>query len=242
MANKPGVMIYFETGKAIKGLDYETKGRLFEAIMDYAENGVIPDFEGVLSAVWPFIANGIDRDASRYADIITRRQRAAYSKWWKEYAKKNGIDPENEEAKERWIDMQINAKDANAYDALQKMPTTTPTPTLTPTSTPAGASTAGAASDCKPYGYYKNVFLTVEEYNSLQRDLKDIDRTIDKLSYHMQATGKTYASHEATVRKWAMEDAERKNASQLTGDWCSQTNKTPYSDEGQYIPPELMED
>lgn len=235
MANKPGVMIYFETAKAVKKLDLETKGRLFDAIMEYAENGTAPDFDGVLSAVWPFIANGIDRDATRYADIITRRQRAAYTKWWKEYAKKNGIDPDDEEAKERWIDMQMYAKDANAPDAMQKMPTTTPTPTTTTTTTSAGALTPGAENTRTAYGLYKNVFLTVEEYNTLQRDLKDLDRTIDKLSLHMQSTGKTYASHEATVRKWAMEDAERKQTtSRTSGDWCSGITPEDYKNDIEY--------
>ena len=77
-SNKPGVMIYFETGKAIKGLDYETKGRLFEAIMDYAEHGTVPAFDGILAAVWPFIANGIDRDSEKYAETVNKRKRAAY--------------------------------------------------------------------------------------------------------------------------------------------------------------------
>ena len=76
MANKPGVMIYFETAKAIKGLDYETKGRLFEAIMEYAENGVIPEFDGVLAAVWPFIADKIDRDSTKYEGIRQTRAEA----------------------------------------------------------------------------------------------------------------------------------------------------------------------
>lgn len=244
MANKPGVMIYFETARAVKGLDFETKGRLFDAIMEYAENGEVPAFDGVLAAVWPFVANGIDRDASRYADIITRRQRAAYAKWWKEYARKAGIDPNDEEAKERWIDMQMQAKDANASDAMQMMPTTTPTQTTTPTATTAGASTAGIQpqSTHVAYGLYKNVFLTVEEHAALERDVPDLYRIVDKLSLHMQSTGRQYASHEATVRKWAMEDAEKQATARPDGDWCTQTNRTPYSAAYQNIDPALLED
>ena len=72
---KPGVMIYFETAKAIKSLDNETVGQLFKAIMEYAEDGVIPEFEGVLAAVWPFISHNIDKDSERYERI--REIRAA---------------------------------------------------------------------------------------------------------------------------------------------------------------------
>ena len=80
MANsKPGVMIYFETGKAIKRLNYEKKGRLFEAIMEYAEHGIVPEFtesDDVLDAVWPFVADKIDRDSARYEEIRQTRAEA----------------------------------------------------------------------------------------------------------------------------------------------------------------------
>lgn len=70
---KPGVMIYFETGRAIKTLDYETKGKLFEAILEYAEYGVVPEFDGTLAVVWPFVSDKIDRDSARYEEIKQKR-------------------------------------------------------------------------------------------------------------------------------------------------------------------------
>ena len=159
---KPGVMIYFEMGKSVRGLDYETKGRLFDAILDYAENGTLPSFDGVLSAVWPFVMNGIDRDSANYADKVLKRRRAAYAKWWDDYARENGIDPEDRDAKERWIYMQMHAKDANASGALQThanacngmqtMPTTTPTPTPTTTPTPTPATNTAHAKDANASG------------------------------------------------------------------------------------------
>ena len=135
MANQPGVMIYFETAKAIKGLDYESKGRLFEAIMEYAEDGVIPAFDGILSAVWPFIADKIDRDTMRYTDVVTKRKRAQYVRWWNEHAKKNGLDPDDEQLRERWIDNQMYSNDTNVSDVIQTMPTTTVTATPSATTT-----------------------------------------------------------------------------------------------------------
>ncbi len=154
MANgKPGVMIYFETGKAIKDLDYETKGRLFEAIMEYAETGASPAFDGVLSAIWPFIVSSIDRDSASYADKVIKRKRAIYSRWWKEYAAEYGLDPNDKEARERWIDKQMNTNDTNVSDVLQTIPTTTPSPTSTSTPT----STAAPSSGMRRRG--GNVFL-----------------------------------------------------------------------------------
>lgn len=69
-------MIYFETARAVKGLDYETKGRLFEAIMEYAEFGVVPELDGVLAVVWPFVADKVDRDSSKYEEIRAARAEA----------------------------------------------------------------------------------------------------------------------------------------------------------------------
>ena len=164
-AKKPGVMIYFETGQAIKGLDYETKGRLFEAIMEYAEHGTVPPMDGVLVAVWPFISSKIDRDAESYDKTVTKRKRAAYAKWWPAYAEKFGLDSRDNDAKERWIDQQIanganatsellmDANDANASDAMQNMPTvtttTTTTGTTTTTVTGTGTTTAGQAKNAR---------------------------------------------------------------------------------------------
>lgn len=237
-SNKPGVMIYFETGRAIKGLDYETKGRLFEAIMEYAEHGTDPAFDGVLAAVWPFIANGIDRDSVKYADTVTKRKRAAYAKWWEEYAKEHGIDPKDKAARDRWIDMQMHAKDANASDAMQMMPTTTPTttstptpaPTTTPTGTTAGVLIAGAESPPRTYGSfgrYNNVYLTDKEYNGLLMAIPNVEAVIDKLSEYMKSTGKHYDSHEATIRKWARED-EEKRRSQEAAQKPAQSTGNPF--------------
>lgn len=41
---KPGVMIYFETKHIVKHLDLEDIGRLFLAILDYAEENKPPNF------------------------------------------------------------------------------------------------------------------------------------------------------------------------------------------------------
>lgn len=231
MTKKPGVMIYFETAQSLKALDYEQKGRLFEAIMEYAEHGTVPPLDGILTAVWPFLANSIDRDAKSYAKTVMGRKRAGYAKWWPDFAAENGLDVNDKAAKERWIDqqianeanasdaMQMDAKDANACFAMQTMPTTTSTPTPTPapttTSTPTGtptrAGTTGAepASPARAYGLYWNVMLTDDEYAELQAEIPNLQNEVNKLSEYMKRTGKHYDSHAATIRKWAREDAQK---------------------------------
>lgn len=124
-SGKPGVMIYFETARAVKGLDYETKGRLFETIMEYAEFGVVPEFDGVLSAIWPFVSVNIDRDNDKYEAIKAARAEAG----------RKGGKARAENLK------QSQANEANATFDKQIKPTSTSTPT--PTSTPTTASNEG---------------------------------------------------------------------------------------------------
>lgn len=73
---KPGVMIYFKTGEAIKGLDYETKGRLLDCILEYGQFGKVPELSGVLAVAWPFIKQRIDDDSERYREIQDKRAKA----------------------------------------------------------------------------------------------------------------------------------------------------------------------
>lgn len=223
MANKPGVMIYFETAKAVKGLDFETKGRLFDAIMEYAEDGVIPDFDGVLSAVWPFISHSIDRDSVRYDELVEKKRKAGKAS----AAKRQALADKRQQV-------------STGVDECQQIqPTSTPTPTATPTTTPtattAGVLTTGVENTPAraAYGLYENVFLTQAEHEALTAEIPEVDRVIEKLSIHIASTGRKYESHAATVRKWAMEDAERqkRTASRPGGDWCSGITPEDYKND-----------
>jgi len=158
MANKPGVMIYFETAKAVKGLDYETKGSLFDAIMEYAEDGVCPEFDGVLSAVWPFIAHNIDRDSARYEELVEQKRRAGKAS----AAKRQALVDDRQQA-------------LTGVDGCQQIqPTTSSTPTPTTTATTAGALTTGVENTPAPYGLYENVFLTPAEHETLTADIPEV--------------------------------------------------------------------
>lgn len=66
MAKKPGVMIYFEVRPCLAQLSAEEKGRLFEAILSYGEDGEVPDFDDRLLIAWSFIRQRIDFDQAKY--------------------------------------------------------------------------------------------------------------------------------------------------------------------------------
>lgn len=87
MMPKPGVMFYFDVRPCIKRLSLEEKGRLFEAILDYAEFGAVPDVDGTLGVAWDFIQPKIDRDGERYDKQIEQKQYAAFSREIKKQGK-----------------------------------------------------------------------------------------------------------------------------------------------------------
>lgn len=141
MSQRPGVMLFFDVRPAIKRLTVEERGRLFEAILDYGELGLLPDFEGGLGIVWDFIQPRIDQDAARYADKVLKNRYSVYTR----EAKKAGIQPVEFEIWRTDPDTFYRAisSDANRYPTT----TTAPTPTSTATSTPETTSTANSAAD-----------------------------------------------------------------------------------------------
>ena len=200
---KPGVMIYFETAKALKALDYEMKGRLFEAIMDYAEDGVVPSFDGVLAAVWPFVADKIERDSMRYADIVEKKRKAGRAS----AAKRQALADERQQV----------LTDVDECQQIQPTTTGTVTPSVTETITGAvnGNGTKRAIAPPPPkstkhkHGEYSNVLLTDEELDKLQADFPSRwAELVENLSEYIESTGKAYKSHYATIRSWARKDKE----------------------------------
>ena len=74
-------MLYFDRCTALRRLNYEEKGRLLEAILDYGEFGTVPNFDGVLGLAWDFIRPGLDKDRERYERVSEERSNAAKKRW-----------------------------------------------------------------------------------------------------------------------------------------------------------------
>ena len=128
---RPGVMIYFDLRPSLKRLSNEEKGALFEAMMDYAQYGILPQLEGMTGVAWDFIQPRIDRDAERYEEMVELKRRAARKRW-----DKQEDAPQAEE--DQPGSMQVHA---GAFSAMQTMPTTTSTTKTTTTSTSTPSST-----------------------------------------------------------------------------------------------------
>ena len=126
MPNRPGVMLFFDIRPALKRLTIEERGQLFEAILDYGELGLLPEFEGGLGIVWDFIQPRLDRDAARYKE---KALKARYSTYCREI-KKRGLQPVEFEV---W---QEDPDDHPMPDDIGRYPTTSPSTTSAPTTSP----------------------------------------------------------------------------------------------------------
>lgn len=136
MTQRPGVMLYFDIAPAIKRLSAEESGLLLRAILDYAEQGVAPDFESdMLELVWDLLQPRLDRDAARYEE---KALKARYSTYCREM-KKRGLQPAEFEV---W---QEDPDDHSIPDDIGRYPTTTTTTATTTTPTTTATSTMAAA-------------------------------------------------------------------------------------------------
>lgn len=89
MAERKGVMFYFEVCKSIERLRDEQAGRLFKAALQYASTGVLPDFNDdvALDVAWGFMQGKIDRDGERYDEMCRKNRENQRLRWEREREK-----------------------------------------------------------------------------------------------------------------------------------------------------------
>lgn len=214
-----GVLIQPSFYEAMKGLPDTERLSLYDSICEYSLNGKPPDnLSPMASSLFILMKPNIDSSNKRYRASV-------------ENGKKGGAPKGNKNAKKQPKNNQTNNqknKQKNNHDYDYDLDSDYD-------SECDSECECDSATPPAPRGQYKNVFLTEEEYKALQRDVQDIDKIIDKLSVHIKSTGRTYASHEATVRKWAMEDAEKKQTeTRPNGDWCSGITPEDYKNDIQF--------
>jgi len=89
MARKqPGVLLYFDVRPSLKRFSLEEKGRLFEAILDFGEYGVVPELDGALAVAWDFIQPRLEKDRDRYVENCEKHRDNANARWEKERMQK----------------------------------------------------------------------------------------------------------------------------------------------------------
>ena len=98
--NKDTVLLFMEIRDSIDFLTDEDAGRLFKAILAYAEEGVIPDFQGPLMSVFSLVKSQIDRGEEAYIEKciknrINSLKRPVMQKKLKEMMEAEGVTPDN---------------------------------------------------------------------------------------------------------------------------------------------------
>ncbi len=131
---KPGVMLYFDIRPGLSQLTTEQRGKLFDAILDFAEFGVEPKVDGMVALAWAFIKPRIVRDSDAY-DLKAKKSRHAV------YVREKKKKGEEWLSFEAW-EIECDSKsDQTISDDITRYPTTTTTPATTTNTATAISST-----------------------------------------------------------------------------------------------------
>ena len=219
---RPGIMLYFETIRAIKVLPLEDIGRLTLAMLEYGEEGINPEFDGMLALAWGFVKPKLDKDKEEYERTILKRQYATYCR----DRKKRG---EPDVGFDEWLSMVTNDNQDDhmiSHDTKWYPTTTTSTTTKTTTSTTtAAAATATTNTNDEDDGDGGEeskvvravggtlgkgvVFMSDEQVADLldRMGIEAFDHYVDKLSDFIIKNGARVKSHYETILKWWKEDS-----------------------------------
>jgi len=125
MKKQPGVMLYFEIRPCLRRATCDQQGQLFNAILNYGEYDIVPDFDGALGIAWDFIQPRLDRDRERYQQISQKRREIMLARW----------------DRQRQTDM-----DTEGYNSIELLPTAPSLPNTTSLSATMTATTAAENS------------------------------------------------------------------------------------------------
>lgn len=83
-------MIYFSLRNQLKRLTLEERGMIFDAMLDYGELGVEPDFDDrSLLVIWDIIRGNINKDDKNYREKVLKNKYATYCR----DVRKHGSEP-----------------------------------------------------------------------------------------------------------------------------------------------------
>ena len=218
---RPGIMIYFDMLGPIRVLSDEDKGRLFLAMLEYGQNGTVPQFEGMLALAWGFIKPKIDKDEEEYNMSVLRRQ---YATTCRERKRKGEPDISFDEwlKTNRINDYQRSSMMTNDNQWYPTTTTTTNTSTTTATATAAAAYTTTNTNADDGDDPENNVtvmggslgkgvlFLSQEQMDDLldRMGIETFDYYADKLSRFIIDKNARVKNHYETILKWWSEDGK----------------------------------
>ena len=122
MAERPGIMVYFDLLDTLKDYSTEEAGQLFLAMLEYGTTGAIPEFEDRgMRTIWRSVQQKLDRDDEHYQETVEARQYAVFCREFKRKHGESSKPPSIEEWKKQMISFD------NFDIQLQTQPSTTTT-------------------------------------------------------------------------------------------------------------------
>lgn len=240
---KPGFYIWFKTVDVMAELTFEEKGMLYSAMADYARDGVVPTFDDrLLRSIWTQLQYDLNADHDRYVKVKRDNQIKGWTSDFKRnYAPKNGIDPNDEEALQAYIEYRqqqstevdngqpqstnnnininfnnnssINSRESDNNSSQQQL--TTHAPLM--------------------LGRFKNVLFSADELEALKVEFpSEWEALIDSFSAKLKANGYQYPNHYAKIIEWKAEDARKEAEKPKTRLGWGSTTERDYS--GDQVP------
>lgn len=217
---RPGIMVYFDMLGPIRVLSDADKGRLFLAMLEYGQDGTVPQFDGMLALAWEFAKPKLDKDNEEYNRTIIKRQYAAFCR----DRKKRG---EPEISFDEWKLTIDNGNHQVISNDIKWYPTTT-TATATATETTTATATAAAVTTNTTTNEDGNgeaesmvsvmggslgkgvVFLSQGQMDDLldKMGIETFDYYVDKLSRFIIEKKARVKNHYDTILKWWTEDGK----------------------------------
>ena len=78
MAERPGIMLYFDLLPTVEELTDDEAGQLLRAMLNYGANGALPEFaDRTMKVIWKGIQPRLDHDAQRYQKVVLPRRKYA---------------------------------------------------------------------------------------------------------------------------------------------------------------------
>ena len=105
MSQMPGLLLYFDSLRfGLSVLNNEQKGILFQALLDYAENGEYTEMDCATGLVFDYLKTSIDRNTVTYQKTCIKRRHASYNSHLEKANQKPFEDwlEDNPEIKTEW--------------------------------------------------------------------------------------------------------------------------------------------
>lgn len=219
---RPGIMIYFDMLGPIRVLPDAEKGRLLVAMLEYGQEGKVPQFDGMLALAWEFVKPKLDRDGETYENAKVQRKYAAFCKRLTALGLPKVVFEEwlnmTEDERKRMVTEDNESKRAVDFVG-SRYPTTTTTTSTTASTTAAVATTttAGDDGDDNPEHNVKVmggelgkgvVFLSEAQIADLldRMGLDAFDHYVDKLAAFIIEKNARVKNHYETILNWWRED------------------------------------